>query len=436
MLDKLSLKTLLIELLAVQASALIIGLLSHQLSLCLISGLLLIIGWHFKQLLRLSHWLWVDRSMTPPAGKGSWEPVFYGIKLMQQRNRRRRAELRTLMQRFRSGAESLPDALVVVAGEGTIFWCNGLAQRLLGLRWPEDSGQNIQNLLRYPEFTRYLNQRQFTQPLVQALNNGQQVEFRIMSYTDNQWLIVGRDISQIQQLENIRRNFFTNVSHELRTPLTVLQGYLELLTQDELPADSKQKALATMQSQTLRMETLVKQLLTLSKIEAATSHENHQPIDIYHLLLAIQQDGEALSDGRHRLTFDLDQGLHLTGNEEQIRSAMSNLVFNAINHTPPGTAIQVCWRRKGSGADFSVTDNGPGIAADHLPHLTERFYRVDDARSRHTGGSGLGLAIVKHAQNHHGSKLTIESQPTHFTRFGFYFAKPYLLTRIDSANRP
>ena len=431
MLDKLSLKTLLLELFVVLIVASVIGFFCHHLSAALIIGLLGLLGWHFRQLMRLSHWLWVDRSMTPPVGRGSWEPLFYGLQLMQQRNKRRRSELRSLIQRFRSGAESLPDALVLVTEEGNIFWCNGLAQHLLGLRWPEDNGQNIQNLLRYPEFSRYLQQRQFAQPLVQALNNGQQTEFRVMPYSDQQWLIVGRDVSQIHQLENMRRNFFANVSHELRTPLTVLQGYLEMMEQGEMPPASQQKALATMQSQTQRMADLVKQLLTLSKIEATPAYEMRQQIDVPRLLEQVYQEAKALSEERHPLICQSDKTLWALGNEEQLRSAISNLVFNAINHTPPGTTITLSWQRTPSGAEFKVSDDGPGIAAEHLSRLTERFYRVDGARSRHSGGSGLGLAIVKHALGHHGSKLRIESQPNQQTVFSFQLSKTHILSERE-----
>ncbi|MBT0728069.1 phosphate regulon sensor histidine kinase PhoR [Rosenbergiella australiborealis] len=431
MLEKLSIKKLLLELVIVLIISSVIGFFLHQISITVIIGLLALLGWHFRQLLRLSHWLWIDRSMTPPTGRGSWEPLFYGLQLMQQRNKRRRSELRSLIQRFRSGAESLPDALISVTEEGNIFWCNGLAQDLLGLRWPEDNGQNIQNLLRYPEFSRYLQQRQFSQPLVQALNNGQQMEFRIMPYSEKQWLIVGRDISQIHQLENMRRNFFANVSHELRTPLTVLQGYLEMMQEGNMPLATQQKALMTMESQTQRMAALVKQLLILSKIEATPTYEMRQRIDVPSLLEQLYHEAMALSDNRHKVICHIDKDLLALGNEEQLRSAISNLVFNAINHTPAGTTVILSWQKTSFGAEFKVSDDGPGIAAEHISRLTERFYRVDGARSSHSGGSGLGLAIVKHALSHHGSKLRIESQPQQQTVFSFQLTKAHILTEIQ-----
>lgn len=357
--------------------------------------------------------------MTPPPGRGSWEPLLYGLHQMQLRNKKRRRELGNLIKRFRSGAESLPDAVVLTTEEGGIFWCNGLAQQVLGLRWPDDSGQNILNLLRYPEFTQYLKTRDFSRPINLVLNTGRHLEIRVMPYTDKQLLMVARDVTQMHQLEGSRRNFFANASHELRTPLTVLQGYLEMMQEHPLEGTTREKALHTMREQTYRMEGLVKQLLTLSKIEAAPTLQLNEKVDVPMMLRVIEHEAQTLSQHKHTFTFDVDNSLNVRGNEEQLRSAISNLVYNAVNHTPAGTHITVRWRHVASGAEFCVEDNGPGIAAEHIPRLTERFYRVDKARSRQTGGSGLGLAIVKHALHHHDSRLNIESEPGKGTRFSF-----------------
>ena len=381
-----------------------------------VTGLLV---WHFWNLLRLSWWLWVDRSMTPPPGSGSWEPLLYGLHQMQMRNKKRRRELGSLIKRFRSGAESLPDAVILTTEEGTIFWCNGLAQQLLGLRWPDDNGQNILNLLRYPEFTLYLKKRDFSRPHNLKLNNGRHLEIRVMPYSDRQWLMVARDVTQMHQLEGARRNFFANVSHELRTPLTVLQGYLEMMQEQTLEGAPREKALHTMREQTFRMEGLVKQLLTLSKIEAAPSLALNDIIDVPMMLRVVEREAQTLSHNQHTLSFDVDNTLKVLGSEDELRSAISNLVYNAVNHTPKGTHIAVRWQHTPAGAEFSVEDNGPGIGPEHLPRLTERFYRVDKARSRQTGGSGLGLAIVKHAVSHHESRLNIESTLGKGTRFSF-----------------
>ncbi|MCA1921576.1 phosphate regulon sensor histidine kinase PhoR [Buttiauxella noackiae] len=419
MLERLSWKRLVLELVLCCIPAVILGLIFGHLPWFLLLAVTGLLVWHFWNLLRLSWWLWVDRSMTPPPGRGSWDPLLYGLHQMQLRNKKRRKELGNLIKRFRSGAESLPDAVVLTTEEGTIFWCNGLAQQLLGLRWPDDNGQNILNLLRYPEFTRYLSQKDFSRPLTLVLNNGRHLEFRVMPYSDEQWLLVARDVTQMHQLEGARRNFFANVSHELRTPLTVLQGYLEMMQDQALEGPLRDKALGTMREQTSRMEGLVKQLLTLSKIEAAPAMVLNEKIDVPLMLRVVEREAQTLSQQRQKLEFDIDSTLKVFGNEEQLRSAISNLVYNAVNHTPEGTYITVSWKRIAGGACFSVEDTGPGISAEHIPRLTERFYRVDKARSRQTGGSGLGLAIVKHALSHHDARLHIESQLGKGTTFSF-----------------
>ncbi|WP_227319030.1 phosphate regulon sensor histidine kinase PhoR [Cedecea davisae] len=419
MLERLSWKRLVLELMLCCLPAAILGLIFGHLPWFLLAAVTSLLSWHFWNLLRLSWWLWVDRSMTPPPGRGSWEPLLYGLHQMQLRNKKRRKELGNLIKRFRSGAESLPDAVVLTTEEGTIFWCNGLAQQLLGLRWPDDNGQNILNLLRYPEFTQYVANQQFNRPLTLVMNNGRHLEFRLMPYADGQWLMVARDVTQMHQLEGARRNFFANVSHELRTPLTVLQGYLEMMQDQALEGPLRDKALHTMREQTSRMEGLVKQLLTLSRIEAAPALSMNEKIDVPLMLRVVEREAQTLSQQKQTLTFNVEPGLQVYGNEEQLRSAISNLVYNAVNHTPEGTHITVTWRRQPHGVAFSVKDTGPGISAEHLPRLTERFYRVDKARSRQTGGSGLGLAIVKHALSHHDARLDIESKPGQGSTFSF-----------------
>lgn len=419
MLERLSWKGLALELTLFCLPALILGLIVGYLPWLLLVSLLAVLSWNFYNQLKLSHWLWVDRSMTPPSGCWSWGPLFYGLYQMQQRNRRRRRELALLIKRFRSGAESLPDAVVMTTVEGNIFWCNGLAQHLLGFRWPEDNGQHILNLLRYPEFSQYLQQQEFSKPLTLQLNNEHFVELRIMPYSEGQLLMVARDVTQMRQLEGARRNFFANVSHELRTPLTVLQGYLEMMSDKEMGDSLHDKAFGTMQEQIKRMDGLVKQLLTLSRIEAAPNIDMNEQVDIPLMLRVLQREAQSLSEGRHHISFRVNENLNVFGNEDQLRSAVSNLVYNAVHHTPSGTNIEVNWQQISQGAQFQVSDNGLGIASEHIPRLTERFYRVDKARSRQTGGSGLGLAIVKHALNHHDSRLEILSEPGIGTRFIF-----------------
>lgn len=431
MLERLSWKRLALELVLCCLPALLLGALVGYLPWFLLAAVTGLLIWHFHNLLRLSWWLWVDRSMTPPPGRGSWEPLLYGLHQMQMRNKKRRKELGNLIKRFRSGAESLPDAVVLTTEEGAIFWCNGLAQQLLNLRWPDDNGQNILNLLRYPEFSDYLKQRDFSRPLNLVLNNGRHLEFRVMPYSDSQRLMVARDVTQMHQLEGARRNFFANVSHELRTPLTVLQGYLEMLRESESDAGIRDKALLTMEEQTQRMGSLVQQLLTLSRIEASPTLDLSESVNIPEMLRQVEQAARSLGQAHH-LTFEVDPELQVRGNGEQLRSAVSNLVYNAINHTPAGSHIVVRWQRTPQGARFCVSDDGPGIAAHHLPRLTERFYRVDKARSRQSGGSGLGLAIVKHALSHHDSRLEVESAPGQGSCFGFAIPARLIVESTDN----
>ncbi|MEQ5112531.1 phosphate regulon sensor histidine kinase PhoR [Providencia vermicola] len=420
MLERLSIKQLVWGLFLFILPALILSIFIGHLPWLLVVSLLAALVWHAYNLLKLSYWLWLDKSMLPPEGRGGWEPIFYGIYQMQQRNRKRRRELGQLIKRFRSGAESLPDAVVMMTTEGNIFWCNRHAQALLGFRWPEDNGQHIFNLLRYPDFSRYFSIKSYDQALTIELNSGEIVEFRILPYTEGQLLMVARDVTEKRRLEKARRDFFANVSHELRTPLTVIQGYLEVMDDQEgMPAVNK-KALNVMQEQAHRMDNLVKQLLQLSRIEIAPQINLDEQVNIPVILKMIEQEALSLSQGRQQFEFNIDESLRVYGNEEQLRSAVANLVYNAINHTPEGTKIRVDWRKTSLGAQFSVKDNGPGIPSEHLPRLTERFYRVDKARSRQGGGgTGLGLAIVKHAVQHHSSQLVVTSQVGKGSEFSF-----------------
>lgn len=419
MLERLTWKRLLLELVLLCLPALLLSLFIGYLPWLLVVSLLAALLRNAFYQLRLSRWLWVDLRMTPPQGRGSWQPLFDGLQRMQLRQRRRRRELAALFKRFRSGAESLPDALVMLTSKGHIFWCNGLAQQLLGFRWPGDNGQHILNLLRYPEFNDYLQRQDFTHSLTLLMNNQHYVEFRIMPYTDDQLLMVVRDVTQMRQLEGARRTFFANASHELRTPLTVLQGYLEMMSDDDLDNVQRNKAVQTMQQQAQRMEKLVKQLLVLSRIEAAPPGEAREQVDMPTMLKQLHHSAAGLSHGQHEMVFRINERLQVKGHEEQLRSAVSNLLYNAVIHTPPGTRIEVSWQHTAQGAQFQVSDNGPGIAPEHLPRLTERFYRVDKARSRQTGGSGLGLAIVKHALSNHDARLEVLSWPEGGSRFGF-----------------
>jgi two-component system phosphate regulon sensor histidine kinase PhoR len=389
--------------------------------------------WSLKNQVRLSAWLWDEKRLSPPSGSGNWESLFNGIYRLQQHQRYKRKELTNLIRRFKNGAESLPDAVVVFRDEGNIVWCNRLAQHLLGFKWPDDEGQPITNLLRAPDFIKYLSKGDFTEPLEihSPLNVERMLEIRVVPYTKGEHLLVVRDVTQLKQLEGMRRNFFANVSHELRTPMTVLQGYLEMTEDpDVLVGPMWTKAHTVMSEQLNRMNSLVNQLLTLSKIEAAPMHELEDIIDVPSMLAILEKEAISLSgDNKHNFHFEVDKNLHVYADEDQLRSAISNLVYNAVKYTPPGADIYVRWFSNYQGAWLEVEDTGNGIEPQHLHRLTERFYRVDKARSRDTGGSGLGLAIVKHALSHHDSHLEIASEVGVGSKFSFVLP-PRLVVKL------
>ncbi|WP_039948276.1 phosphate regulon sensor histidine kinase PhoR [Vibrio ichthyoenteri] len=421
--ERLTWKRLLRELVFFYTPWVIVGWMFGYMPWLLLAATVLQLVWHLHNQMRLSAWLWDEKRLTPPSGTGNWEHLFNGIYRLQQRQRRKRKELTNLIRRFRNGAESLPDAVVVFRSEGNIVWCNKLAQHLLGFRWPDDSGQPISNLIRTPDFIKYLTKQDFSEPLEMRspLNVERMLELRIVPYTEGEHLMVVRDVTQLKQLEGMRRNFFANVSHELRTPMTVLQGYLEMTEDPEmLVGPMWPKAHGVMTEQLNRMNSLVNQLLTLSKIEAAPMHELDEVVNVPAMLEVLEKEATSLSgDQQHKLRFDVDSSLLVLGDEDQLRSAISNLVYNAVKYTPAGADVHVRWYKTSQGACLEVSDSGEGIEAQHIHRLTERFYRVDKARSRDTGGSGLGLAIVKHALSHHDSHLDIWSKIGVGSKFSF-----------------
>lgn len=386
------------------------------------TGLLLLNYWH---LYKLNRWLWHSRKMSPPSVNGLWEHIYEGIYYLQRRNRNKRKELGALVKRFREGSEALPDAAVVVDAKACIIWCNRLARLELGLRWPSDAGRRLDNLIRHPEFIQYFHAGKYHYPIEvpSPLNPQKTFEYRIMPYGEEHLLLIARDVTRVSQLEEMRKDFVANVSHELRTPLTVINGYLEILagSGDELDPLT-QKAFLEMSSQTQRMQSLIEDLLVLSRIEASSERIYENTVDMAAMLRQIKLEADALNkDKGHTIAFYLDEGVKIYGIETELRSACSNLIFNAINYTPPGGQIDVYWSLTKEGVKFAVKDDGDGIEQRHLSRLTERFYRVDKARSRKTGGSGLGLSIVKHVLNHHNSQLQITSVVGEGSVFFFNF---------------
>ncbi|MFQ3249171.1 MAG: two-component system phosphate regulon sensor histidine kinase PhoR [Glaciecola sp.] len=403
--------------------AALLGNYFDMVSLALFLAVCVLLFFTYFNIYRLNKWLWQSRKMSPPTASGIWERVYEGINYLQRRNRKKRRKLRALVKQFREGFEALPDAVIVVDKKAKIVWCNRHARIELSLKWPEDLGRRIDNLIRHPKFIEFFNSGDYQQPIQTPApsNPNKTFEFRIMPYGDQQLLIVVRDVSRIAQLEAMRKDFVANVSHELRTPLTVINGYLEVLTDnnsDKTPIENK--AMTEMGAQTQRMQSLIEDLLLLSKIEASAQRIFENTIDMKAMLNLIECEAKALNkEKNHKLTFKVDDDLKIFGVESEIRSACSNLIFNAIHYTPVGGEISILWEKRDEGAYFCVTDNGDGIEQKHLRRLTERFYRLDKARSRKKGGSGLGLSIVKHVLNHHNSNLLISSEVGVGSSFAF-----------------
>jgi len=400
-----------------------VGLFVDELFLVVFTAVVLLLVVNYLQLYKLTKWLWHSKTMSPPSAPGIWHHIYEGVYHLQRRNRKKRKNLGDLVKRFREGSEALPDAVVVIDKNARIMWCNRNARIELGLHWPDDNGRRIDNLIRHPSFVDFLAKGDYQYPIeVPAPTNPNKMfEYRIMEYGQDQLLLIIRDVSRVSHLEEMRKDFVANVSHELKTPLTVINGYLEVLdgvAQSDSPI--MHKAISEMGSQTKRMQVLIEDLLILSRIESSSDRIFENVIDMQSMLAQIQLEAKALNkDKAHSIVFKVDKNLKVYGVETELRSACSNLIFNAIHYTPSGGKIEVIWKRRANGAFFAVQDNGDGIEDKHLRRLTERFYRVDKARSRKTGGSGLGLSIVKHVLHHHNAHLDINSTVGKGSEFSF-----------------
>jgi len=418
---------------AIALGSLALGALTDRYFIVAAIGFGLYIALQLQSLTGLYRWL-SDRSKYElPEAEGLWGDTYNEIRKLVRTAEQREEALTGQVDRLQSVAAAMPDAVVILSRRGEIEWANSMARKLFNINFPGDVGMRLGNLIRDPEFIDYMQRRDFSEPLV--LNTAdeppQQISVQVIAYGQSQQLILGRDVTHLARLEQMRRNFIANVSHELRTPLTVLGGYVETLSQ--IPAIKPEdlgKHLQTMTEQTNRMQRLVDDLLTLSKLETSPPRRHDETVDIPDLVASLREVAEVLSgEASHRITVEADPNLSLYGSREELYSAFSNLVNNAIRYTPAGGPIRIQWREIPTGARFSVTDGGEGIAAEHIPHLTERFYRVDTARSRATGGTGLGLSIVKHVLTRHDARLDIESTPGRGSTFSCVFPASRVVRR-------
>jgi len=322
--------------------------------------------------------------------------------------------LKQMIERFRNAADALPDGVVALTTENRIEWANPRALLQLGLNLKSDRGQPIVNLLREPEFIRYLERGDYSEAvLVESHRNaGATLSLQLVPFAAAEKLLMSRDVTHLEAVARMRRDFIANVSHELKTPLTVISGFLETLQELELDAKQRARFLQLMQEQAKSMQRLVEDLLTLSALESEQNMPAENSFAIVPLLLRLSADAKGLSQGQHTVALEIGAAATVLGSRDELASAFGNLVSNAIRYTPGGGTITLSWHIAADGAGlFAVADTGIGIAAEHIPRLPERFYRVDRSRSRATGGTGLGLAIVKHVLLRHQAELEISSTP-------------------------
>ena len=411
------------------------------------SALLLYLVRHIFWLNQLLTWFKSPALKDIPEGSGLWEDVFNALLKYERNNNLNQIKLNSALERFNLTANAIPDGLVILGSVNEIEWCTTNAENQLGLNLNTDKNLPIVNLIRDSHFIAYLYSEAYSEPLKlkHCRNSEATLEIQVIQLAANQKLLISRDMTQLEKVDVMRRDFIANVSHELRTPLTVVGGFLETLSDMEgaIP-DNLKNYFAMMQEQTGRMRRIIEDLLTLSTIESSTGSTNNGEVDMQNLLKAIQNDAIGLSQGlhqkikraKHHFHLDIDPTLNLRGSQEELRSVFSNLVSNAIRYTPPSDAsncggIFISWHLQNNQLVFSVRDTGIGIEEKHIERLTERFYRVDSSRSRETGGTGLGLSIVKHILIRHQAKLEITSELGVGSTFSAIFPKVRMVRKIS-----
>jgi len=401
-----------------------IGFIINHLLAVVLLFLLGTLYWQLYQLYQFHYWLRHSGRGAPPESDGIWGDIFDVVYRLQKKQRKSKRRMRQALNRIENSTAALKEGVIMADNQGNLEWWNNSAGHFLGLMRPVDRGQPITNIVRNPEFFRYFTQKRFGEPLVikSPAKEGVYLEVQTTLYDKNDHLIFIRDVTRLHLLEEMRKDFVANASHELKTPLTVIKGYLETLEmfQDALPA-SMQKGIANMSEQSERMEQLIEDLLLLSRLESNDKREEEHWHEVSSWAEAIKKTASPLLTDKHSLIIDIPEKARLYGSYNELYSAFSNLVVNAIKYSPDGGEIKVKWESNEFSGVFSVADHGLGIDPRYIPRLTERFFRVDKGRSTKTGGTGLGLAIVKHVLMHHDAKLQILSELNRGSRFSCHF---------------
>lgn len=398
------------------------------------SGLLIYLSSHILWLHQLHHWFKKPTLNAIPEGAGVWEDVFATLLQYERNNISNQTQLNSALERFSLATSAMPDGLVILSASNAIDWCTPNAETQLGLELSTDRNLPIVNLIRDSHFIAYLYSETYDEPfkLKSWRNPDVTLEIQLIPFANQKKLLISRDMTQLEKVDAMRRDFIANVSHELRTPLTVVGGFLETLIDMEgaVPAALK-TYFAMMEDQTSRMRRIIEDLLTLSTIESNVEAPDNNVIDMAKLLKIVQSDalglGQALSKAKHKIHLNADPTLNLNGSQNELQSAFSNLVNNAVRYTPNDGDIFIRWGMQNEIPVFSVRDTGIGIKQQHIDRVTERFYRVDRGRSRETGGTGLGLSIVKHILIRHQAKLEISSEFGVGSTFSVVFPKARII---------
>jgi two-component system phosphate regulon sensor histidine kinase PhoR len=393
---------------------------------------LALLAYHVTKLDALIRWLRQPGATSLPEARGAWDEAFALLYRFERAADREADRLSHALMRWRQAGEALPDGVVILDAQNRIEWCNEGAGRHFGLDLRADPGRPVTNLVRQPEFAAYIEAEDYAHavPLHSEHGGGLNLSVQVIPYGEAQKLLLSRDITRLEKVETMRRDFVANVSHELRTPLTVLAGFLETVRDLKLDPQRMRDYVNLMAEQARRMQRIVDDLLALSTLESSPEPSLEERVNVHALLARVKADADALSGGRHRITLDAMEEFDIAGADGEIASAFGNLASNAVRYTPEGGTVRLIWRTLQEGAEFTVEDTGVGIEPQHIARLTERFYRVDRGRSRESGGTGLGLAIVKHALMRHQATLDIQSEPGKGSRFSARFPARRVLPAV------
>jgi two-component system phosphate regulon sensor histidine kinase PhoR len=393
---------------------LMLGVIFNSIAGYLLSGLLVYVVWTLYNLNKLNKWL-ANPSKHSPEAIGVWDEIYYQLYNLYKRQRKARRKLTSILNRFQKSTKALPYATIVLNEFYEIAWFNPAAKQLFNLHSRIDIGQRIDNLIRLPEFAQYLLKKQYKKPLKLMLQK-KKIILNITKYSEGQYLVSARDITSLSQMDEMRKDFISNASHELRTPLTVISGYVEFLSHKA--KDETKIPLEKIQQQIIRMNNIISELIELARLESSAIIDHSVKVDVHTLMNDVYAEAISLDKNRHHIELDIDtqnltknDTLYLYGSYDELRMALSNLLTNAIRYTPHGGDIKFFVAANDAVISVGVQDSGEGINYEHIPRLTERFYRVDEGRSREVGGTGLGLAIVKHVLDRHSANLHIHSEP-------------------------